>query len=119
MQGSRDTLSAPRRPYQQFRQREGTAGMLSGDLGWQGGRQVLPPGGRRAQRHSRGKTNQVVTMAGLRQDEALLATPHPQPPGEQRLLIGLTVNLAVNILQFVHVPSGLPAMQTLKRYARR
>ena len=58
-------------------------------------------------------------MAGLRQDEALLATPHPQPPGEQRLLIGLTVNLTVNRLQFARVRSGLPAVELPKRYARR
>jgi hypothetical protein len=37
-------------------------------------------------------------MAGLRQDEAMLAAPHPQPPGERRPVIGLTVNLAVNSL---------------------
>jgi hypothetical protein len=58
-------------------------------------------------------------MAGLRQDEARLAAPHPQLPGEQRPVLGLTVNLTVNILQFVHVPSGLPAVKPLKRYARR
>jgi hypothetical protein len=58
-------------------------------------------------------------MAGFRQDEARLAAPHPQLPGERSLLIGLTVNLAVNIQQFVHMPSGLPAVQPLKRYARR
>jgi len=34
-------------------------------------------------------------------------------------VIGLTVNLAVNILQLVHVPNGLPAVKPLKRYARR
>ena len=57
-------------------------------------------------------------MAGLSQDEALLAAPHPQPPGE-RLVIGLTVNLAVNCLQFVPVRSGLPTLELLERYARR
>ena len=57
-------------------------------------------------------------MAGLRQDKARLAEPHPQLPGE-RPVLGLTVNLAVNILQFVHVPSGLPAVKPLKRYVRR
>src|SRR5215470_15282550 len=111
MQGSRDTLPAPRRPYQQFRQGEGTAGMLRGDLGWQRGRQVFPPGGGRPQRHSRGKTDQVVTMTGLRQDKARLAAPHPQLPGEQRPLIGLTINVTVNIQQFARVPSGPPAVQ--------
>ena len=58
-------------------------------------------------------------MAGLRQDEARLAGPHSQPPGEQRLLIGLTVNLAVNSPQFVLVRCGLPAVESQKRYARR
>jgi len=58
-------------------------------------------------------------MAGLHQDEPLLAAPHPQPPGERAPVIGLTVNLAVNILQFVRVPSGLPAVKPLTRYARR
>ena len=58
-------------------------------------------------------------MAGLSQDEALLAAPHPEPPGEQRPVIGLTVNLAVHNLQFFPVRSGLPAVEPLKRYARR
>ena len=57
-------------------------------------------------------------MAGLSQDEALLAAPHPEPPGEQRLAIGLTVNLAVNSLQFVLMRGSLPAIEPLKRYAR-
>jgi hypothetical protein len=57
-------------------------------------------------------------MAGLSQDEALLAAPHPEPSGE-RLVIGLTVNLAVKGLQFVPVRGGLPAVESLKRYARR
>jgi hypothetical protein len=57
-------------------------------------------------------------MAGLSQDEALLAPPHPELPGE-RLVISLTVNLAVNSLQFVPVRSGLSAVEPLKRYARR
>ena len=57
-------------------------------------------------------------MAGLSQDEALLAAPHPELPGE-RPVIGLTVNLAVNSLQFVPVRSGQPAVELLKRYARR
>ena len=57
-------------------------------------------------------------MAGLGQDEALLAAPHPEPPGEP-LVIGLTVNLAVNSLQFVRVRGSLPAVESLKRYARR
>jgi hypothetical protein len=49
-------------------------------------------------------------MAGLSQDEARLAPPHPELPGE-RLVISLTVNLAVNSLQFVPVRSGLPAVE--------
>jgi hypothetical protein len=57
-------------------------------------------------------------MAGLSQDEALLAPPHAELPGE-RLVISLTVNLAVNSLQFVPVRSGLSAVEPLKRYARR
>ena len=57
-------------------------------------------------------------MAGFSQDEALLAAPHPEPPGE-RLVIGLTVDLAVNGLQFVPVRGGLPAVESLKRYIRR
>jgi hypothetical protein len=57
-------------------------------------------------------------VAGLSQDEALLAAPHPEPPGEH-LVISLTVNLAVNSLQLVHVRSGLPAVESLKRYVRR
>ena len=57
-------------------------------------------------------------MAGLSQDEALLAAPHPEPAGE-RLVIGLTVDLTVNGLQFVLVRSGLPAVKLLERYARR
>jgi hypothetical protein len=119
MQGSRDTLSAPRRAYQQFGQREGTAGMLGGDLGWQRGRQVLPPGRGGAQRHSGCQADQVVTVAGLSQDEPPLAALHPEPPGEQRPVISLTVNLAVNSLQFGLVRSGLPAIELLQRYARR
>ena len=92
--------------------------MLGGDLGWQRGRQILPPGRGGAQRHSGGKTDQVVTVAGLSQDEALLAAPHPELPGEH-LVISLTANLAVNSLQFVPMRSGLPAVESLKRYARR
>jgi hypothetical protein len=92
--------------------------MLGGDLGWQWVGQVLPPGRGGAQRHSSRKTDQVVTMAGLGQDEARLAAPHPELPGE-RLVISLTVNLAVNSLQFVSVRSGLSAVEPLKRYARR
>jgi len=57
-------------------------------------------------------------MAGFGQDEARLAAPHPEPPGE-RLVTGLTVNLAVNGLQFVRVRSGLPAVESLKRCVRR
>jgi hypothetical protein len=57
-------------------------------------------------------------VAGLSQDEALLAAPHPELPGE-RLVIGLAVNLAVNGLQFVRVRSGPPAVESLKRYVRR
>jgi hypothetical protein len=57
-------------------------------------------------------------MAGLSQDESLLAAPYQEPPGE-RLVIGLTVNLAVNSPQFVPVRSGPPAVEPLKRYARR
>ena len=57
-------------------------------------------------------------MAGLSQDEALLAAPHPEPSGE-RLVIGLTVDLTVNGLQFVRVRSGLAAVELLERYARR
>jgi hypothetical protein len=57
-------------------------------------------------------------MAGLRQDEALLAPPHPQPPGEL-LLTGLAVNLAVHSLQLVPVRSGLPAVESVTRDARR
>jgi hypothetical protein len=70
------------------------------------------------QRHPGRETDQVVTMAGLSQDEALLAAPHPEPPGE-RPVIGLAVNLAVNGLQFVRVRSGLPAVESLKRCVRR
>ena len=57
-------------------------------------------------------------MAGLGQDEARLAAPHAELPGE-RLVISLTVDLAVNSLQFISVRSGLPAVESLKRYARR
>ena len=57
-------------------------------------------------------------MAGLSQDEALLAAPHPEPSGEPPVT-GLTVNLTVNGLQFVLVRSGLSAVELLKRYARR
>jgi hypothetical protein len=92
--------------------------MLGGNLGWQRGRQVLPPGGGWAQRDSRRKADQVVTTAGLGQDEPPPAAPDPELPGE-RLVIGLTVNLAVNSLQFVPVRSGLPAVESLKRNARR
>jgi hypothetical protein len=92
--------------------------MLGGDLGWQWVSQVLPPGRGGAQRHSGRETDQVVTMAGLSQDEARLAAPDAEPPGERRV-IGLTVNLAVNGLQFVRVRSGLPAVESFKRYARR
>jgi hypothetical protein len=46
-------------------------------------------------------------MAGLSQDEAPLATPHPEPSSEQRAVIGLTINLTVNGVQFVPVRSGL------------
>ena len=58
-------------------------------------------------------------MAGLSQDEAPLATPHPQPSGEQRPVIGLTIDLTVNGLQFVPVRSCLPTVELLERYARR
>ena len=118
MQGSRDTLPAPRCAYQQFGQRKGPAGMLGGDLGRQRGRQVLPPGRGGAQRHSRRKPGQVPAVAGLHQDEARLAAPHPEPPGE-RLVIGLIADLAVKGLQFVPVRSGLPAVEFGERYARR
>jgi hypothetical protein len=57
-------------------------------------------------------------MTGLSQDEALLAAPHPELPGE-RLVTVLTVNLAVDSLQFVPMRSGLPAVESLKRDARR
>ena len=57
-------------------------------------------------------------MAGLNQDEALLPAPHPELPGE-RFVTGLAVNLAVNSLQFFLVRSGLPAVESVKRYARR
>jgi len=58
-------------------------------------------------------------MAGLSQDEAPLAAPHPEPSSEQRTVIGLTINLTVNGLQFVPVRSGLPTVEFLDRYARR
>ena len=57
-------------------------------------------------------------MARLSQDKALLAAPHPELPGE-RLVTGLTINLPVSSLQFSLVRSGLPAVEPLKRYARR
>ena len=57
-------------------------------------------------------------MAGLSQHEARLPAPHPELPGE-RLLISVTVNLAVKGLQFVPVRSSLPAVEPVKRYARR
>jgi len=58
-------------------------------------------------------------MAGLYQGEARLAAPYPEPSGERRLVIGLTVDLAVSGLQFVLVRSGLPAVELVERYARR
>ena len=58
-------------------------------------------------------------MAGLGQDEALLAAPHPEPSGERHIVIGRTMNLAVNGLQFVPVRSGLPAVELVEGYARR
>ena len=57
-------------------------------------------------------------MAGLNQDEAPLAAPHPELPGE-RFVTGLAVNLAVNSPQFFLVRCGLPAVESQKRYARR
>ena len=57
-------------------------------------------------------------MAGLNQDEAPLAAPHPELPGE-RFVTGLAVNLAVNSPQFFLVRCGLHAVESLKRYARR
>ena len=57
-------------------------------------------------------------MAGLNQDEALLAAPHPELPGE-RFLTGPAINFAVNSLHFFLVLSGLPAAESLKRHARR
>ena len=50
--------------------------------------------------------------------EARLAAPHPQLPDE-RLVIGLTVDLAMKGLQFVSVRGSLPAVEPVKRYARR
>ena len=58
-------------------------------------------------------------MAGLSQDEAPLATPHPEPSSEQRPMIGCTINLTVNGVQFVPVRSGLPAVESVTRDARR
>jgi hypothetical protein len=58
-------------------------------------------------------------MAGLSQDEAPLAAPHPELSGEQRPVIGLTINLTVNGLQFVPVRSGLPTVELLEGYDRR
>ena len=57
-------------------------------------------------------------MAGLNQDKAPLAAPHPELPGE-RFVTGLAVNLAVNSPQFFLVRCGLPAVESQKRYARR
>jgi hypothetical protein len=57
-------------------------------------------------------------MAGLSQHEARLAAPHPQLPGERRV-IGVPESLTMQGLQFVPVRSSLPAVEPVKRYARR
>lgn len=79
-----DALAPPRRAYQQFGERERAAGMLAGDFRGQRRGQPSPPGGRRPERHPAGIPDEEAAVPGLREHEARLAPPHPEPPGEIR-----------------------------------
>jgi len=93
MQFPADALPSPGRAHKQLRQRERPAGMLGRDLGRQWRGQVPPPGGGRAQRHSRRIADQVAAVPCLGQREARLPPPHPGPPHRHRV-VGIPVDLA-------------------------
>jgi hypothetical protein len=115
VQGPADALPPPRRADQEFDQRKGASGVLSGDLVGQRGGQVPPPVGRRAQRHPERVAHQVTAVPGLGQGEPRLPALNQETVGERRAVTG--ADLGVQHLQFARVRRGLRPAEQLERHA--